>query len=157
MDRRSRIPRVQCWVVKQPALPKVIDMFCNYCGAQNPNDASFCSACGTSLARTVSKTRIDQPVPEETRVATATPSKTSDSERRGSGLWLLVGVLLMGVVVLIGIVVHQSQQKTAVAEELEQARQAANTNFGANFHVAGTPTSFVSARKRRNHRFEIGR
>jgi hypothetical protein len=48
-------------------------------------------------------------------------------------------VLFVGVIVLIGIVVQQTQQKAAVAAELEQARQAANTNFGANFHVAGTP------------------
>ncbi|NDQ56984.1 MAG: zinc ribbon domain-containing protein [Acidipila sp.] len=25
-------------------------MFCNYCGAANPNDASFCSACGKAIA-----------------------------------------------------------------------------------------------------------
>ena len=25
-------------------------MFCNYCGAANPNDASFCSACGKGIA-----------------------------------------------------------------------------------------------------------
>ena len=26
-------------------------MFCNYCGAPNPNDASFCSACGKAVAK----------------------------------------------------------------------------------------------------------
>jgi SpoVK/Ycf46/Vps4 family AAA+-type ATPase len=29
-------------------------MFCNYCGAQNPGDASFCSACGKAIAAQVS-------------------------------------------------------------------------------------------------------
>jgi SpoVK/Ycf46/Vps4 family AAA+-type ATPase len=29
-------------------------MFCNYCGAQNPGDASFCSACGKPIAPQVS-------------------------------------------------------------------------------------------------------
>jgi hypothetical protein len=26
-------------------------MFCNYCGAPNPDDASFCSTCGKASAR----------------------------------------------------------------------------------------------------------
>ena len=29
-------------------------MFCNSCGAQNPGDANFCSACGKAMARQVS-------------------------------------------------------------------------------------------------------
>jgi WD40 repeat protein len=30
-------------------------MFCNYCGASNPDDASFCSTCGKALVRPLSK------------------------------------------------------------------------------------------------------
>jgi WD40 repeat protein len=37
-------------------------MFCIYCGAPNPDDAAFCSACGKAIARTAAKAAPPRPV-----------------------------------------------------------------------------------------------
>ncbi len=51
-------------------------MFCNYCGAQNPGDARFCSACGKAIAAAVQSPHVSQPpqVPQATRAPQAAPA-----------------------------------------------------------------------------------
>ena len=40
-------------------------MYCNYCGAPNPDDASFCSTCGKASAQSSAKVAAqEQPSPK---------------------------------------------------------------------------------------------
>lgn len=59
-------------------------MFCNYCGASNPNDAAFCSACGRAVpASTVpdkTPSTIATPAAAEESVPTAPEAKSRDSQ-----------------------------------------------------------------------------
>ncbi len=58
-------------------------MFCNYCGAPNPDDASFCSTCGKASARSSAKVAAQQePSPnlEPTSSQVAAPVAATERE-----------------------------------------------------------------------------
>jgi hypothetical protein len=76
-------------------------MFCNYCGAPNPDDAAFCSACGKRVARVEpAAAPSGEPVHEEARAAapsdTAPAAAPAVGRRRAGALmaWTVMLVLI---------------------------------------------------------------
>ena len=77
-------------------------MFCIYCGAPNPDDAAFCSACGKAIARTAAKAAPPQPVrPPElpaqpaaaAGVDAAAPARPSPTRERALKFTSNIGVI----------------------------------------------------------------
>ena len=93
-------------------------MFCNYCGASNPDDAIFCSACGkqmvhpsaaeTHLADSKLSREAATEVPASIETASPAPyvappgPEVNSKGKGGSVLWAVGGLILL--VAIIGVV-----------------------------------------------------
>ena len=65
-------------------------MYCNNCGAQNPDDSSFCSKCGSKFAP--QQTPPQQTVPQQQQ-ATAAPARKTNGLSIAALVLGLVGIL----------------------------------------------------------------
>jgi hypothetical protein len=93
-------------------------MFCNYCGSPNPDDSSFCSACGKGIGAHANAPRpeIPGPVPAGPAASLPAPAQPPVSQpaqlpppmqpqppaagKSKIGLWILVGFAACLVIVL---------------------------------------------------------
>jgi ribosomal protein L40E len=119
------------------ASPKITSEFipgvCAKCGAQNPDDYSFCSSCGTPLQSGSTILRHTPAVALETAPASVTKKEISDramqpviagdgsAELRGIGGWLLffcVTVTLVGPLVNIAEIAQNPNDSVTVALDL---------------------------------------
>jgi uncharacterized membrane protein YvbJ len=65
-------------------------MFCTHCGASNPNNASFCSACGKPMA-----VKLTQPIPSQPVAIPPTqtnPPQQRRSHRARNIKWIAAGI-----------------------------------------------------------------
>jgi hypothetical protein len=95
-------------------------MFCNYCGASNPDDSSFCSSCGKGI---VGRSQEDVPrvAPADTLIQNqsppvvappAVPPSPPQETSSGTGLWILGGAATVIVVaILAGVAVHLASSR----------------------------------------------
>ena len=93
-------------------------MFCNYCGASNPNDVPFCSSCGRAVAGSRANApasketpaqvpipggneapKITQLVPATALPTGARPTNKAPKKKRGVGWkWIVMGLIFVFIV-----------------------------------------------------------
>jgi hypothetical protein len=123
-------------------------MFCIYCGAPNPNDASFCSTCGKAIGASANPpvhTEIPQRVLSSTQGSgdsrpqawppmslPAQPPPQPQTKyqpaagRSKIGLWILVGFAAC-LVIVIAVALGFRQNQASSGTETPAANSASNT------------------------------
>jgi TPR repeat protein len=139
-------------------------MFCNYCGAPNPEDAAFCRGCGRARTKAdAAPPPAPAPVPPPTVIAAAPdpppqdnriepqmqPGTDAPAHNPSSG-FLALFLLLLGLAVIgglgYGIATFLDQRREAAGRDADSARalQQSLDKAGQTFHVAGTEQKAAS-------------
>lgn len=74
-------------------------MYCKYCGAENPDNATFCQECGENLGVKVVERVVVEKEPEKKSVG---------------ALWFIIGILMPIIGVIAGLIFAFQGRKNAV-------------------------------------------
>lgn len=135
-------------------------MFCNYCGSPNPNDSSFCSACGKAIGAHASPPARAEipaagsavaagPLPPQPPAppAVAFPPQPPQMQPQPSapgktrvGLWILVGfAACLVLVILMALVFRQNQSASGETSVVIPDSAPVQDNSAAEAPAAPAP------------------
>ncbi len=112
-------------------------MFCQNCGKQIPEAATFCTECGTSQVAT------SQPMQY------SAPPIAANSKKKNTALWIILGVVALLITIAIAIGVDDKGETkdndTAAVTETADVKESADVKETDNSTVAPQPTSSAAA------------
>src|SRR4051812_5633910 len=115
-------------------------MFCNYCGVPNPDDASFCRACGKRTAVLANESQTHREIDASSTsgsgaaatVAAPPEVRQSPAENRKGGpvLWTLAGVVLVAVL-LVAFTINVERSRPASSDETSSGSASPPPSYSA--------------------------
>jgi uncharacterized membrane protein YvbJ len=75
------------------------EMFCNYCGKQNKDDALFCEFCGKAMSQK------NSPLPETQNVSQANQSPKKEKSPKNRISFTAIKAIVTGIVILALVII----------------------------------------------------
>lgn len=99
-------------------------VFCNQCGRSNPDDAKFCSGCGSELSKTEVKSNT------QNEIKSYVPNVESPKTKKKLPLWkkVVIGFLIFSLWAFIGSMITDAGSETTTEAEVTETTKAINEN-----------------------------
>ena len=114
-------------------------MFCEKCGAQLPDTASFCNKCGNTLRKNVNT--VQTPVRKVSNMTINQKNSPSLEVKKRKGLFgILAGIVLLIVLIIIAVAVFSGiQKKTNIYGTWTDANKTITFTFNedGNLRISG--------------------